>query len=44
MNDNYEFKILIKQIDVLGIKLNNYIKSIGRNNWLRSAGANVSVA
>jgi len=27
-----QFTNLTKQIDVLGIKLNNYIKSIGKNN------------
>ncbi len=27
-----EFILLNKQIDALGIKLNNYIKSIGKNN------------
>ena len=27
-----EFSLLMKQIDVLGIKLNNYIRAIGKNN------------
>ena len=30
--ENDEFVLIINKIDGLGVKLNNYIKSIGRNN------------
>ena len=30
--ENDEFVLIINKIDALGVKLNNYIKSIGRNN------------